>query len=247
MIVYLNSHDFPESMYTRHTHGASIFTTVDTRDIRTVRATEDMLVSDMVHAILNDRVLEPQISMQAQAVSYRPAIQERSIWRLIINSHGNVGRIAVGEGLSISNVHHLAELRPYFTPLSAGGHGVLIDACLVASDEREIRVREIRGSTAIASAVPMVAIDQSSRGRFSGRSEGAGLQFLRAMSTALQTKVTAGIEIQQGPNGIHTGGMEGSFIRVFPNGTYQFVYQAYQGGTSWSTIAIEPAPSDSTG
>jgi hypothetical protein len=212
MIIYLNSHDFPNARYSRHLRSDG---TYDTSDVRVIVADMGTPVAQMAASIINN------------AHTHAP-IPERSIWRLILNSHGNTGYIALGEGISILNVENLAALRPYFTPLSAGGHGVLIDACLVASDSA-YRHYQVSSSTGI--------IQESTYGAFSGEAR-RGLQFLRAMARTLNTKVTAGIEIQFGPNGIDNSSLEGPYIRVFPDGTYQFIQQQYNRRWQHNTLLM---------
>ncbi|NNG02584.1 MAG: hypothetical protein HKM95_00590 [Inquilinus sp.] len=59
------------------------------------------------------------------------AQNERSIWLLILNSHGGPGTVSIGAGLDAATVFHLAPVRTYMTP---GGRGVEIHACNVASE-----------------------------------------------------------------------------------------------------------------
>ncbi|MBN8682925.1 MAG: hypothetical protein J0L99_09730 [Chitinophagales bacterium] len=205
MIVYLNSTDFAHSIYTRHLRADGLIAS----DVRVIQIDRGISVADMARAVINN------------ARTGHP-IAERSIYRLIINSHGSPGSIAIGNGINVNNVNDLAPLRPYFTPLSQGGHGVLIDACLVAG-----------GSS---TSGPLVygsddnACEQEPRFRYIGSmvcEPRAGYGFMMEMARVLDTKITAGFNIQFGPNGRDAGGLEGNYIRVFPNGLTQIIERQY--------------------
>ncbi len=203
MIICLNSSDFPNTVYSRHLRADGLISS----DVRIIVVSQDTPVADMAQAIINN------------ARTGRP-IAERSIYRLIINAHGAPGRIGIGVGLNVNNVADLAPLRPYFTPLGSGGHGVLIDACLVASGNETSGAYIYSGNSC--------ELEPAFRYRGSMICEpGAGYGFITEMARVLDTKITAGFNAQFGNNGPDSGEIEGSYIRVFPNGRTQIVERNY--------------------
>lgn len=218
MIIYLNSHDFPNAFYTRHLRADGTLAS----EVRIIRAQPAWTVDDIVYNVIHSEPLAaPRTpTFTTTRPARRPAIPERSIFRLIINSHGYIGRIGIGRGVCVENVRQLAPLRRYFTPLSDGGHGVLVDACLVASNSayREPDSR-IRG----------IGMCEPVRSRPDVCEQVGGYGFMMEMAQVLQTKITAGIELQISPGGggADPGSLDGTYIRVFPNGTSQMVVQSY--------------------
>lgn len=217
MIIYLNSHDFPDAIYARHATGAL------SSEVRMIVAQPDWSANFIAQRVIHSEPIVRTAPTTAPPTlqSSRPAISERSIYRLIINSHGYLGYIGIGTGIHIGNLDDLAALRPYFTPLANGGHGVLIDACLVASSMTYTEILTDRG-----------ILWDTTRRRVRGDgqcSPTGGYGFLMEMARVLQTKITAGIEIQFSPGrgGADRSSLEGTYIRVFPDGRHQIVVQSY--------------------
>jgi hypothetical protein len=85
--------------------------------------------SQIKHVVINDRMSVRQVVGAVQTASPKP----KSIWHLLINTHGNAGRIDVGTGLTPTTAREFALLKPYMNP---GGAGTLIGACGAASGKR---------------------------------------------------------------------------------------------------------------
>jgi hypothetical protein len=54
----------------------------------------------------------------------------RSIWRLMVNCHGEPGLISLGEGITVWNASVFSDLRPFMTP---NGSGITIGCCYAAA------------------------------------------------------------------------------------------------------------------
>jgi len=215
MIIYLNSHDFPDAIYARHSAGAL------SSEVRTIVAQPDWSANFIAQRVIHSEPIPRSAPTMGTSPRSRPAIPARSINRLIINSHGYTGYIGIGTGIHIGNLDDLAALRPYFTPLANGGHGVLIDACLVAADSTYAETVTDRG---------ILWDTTRTRERGVGMcSPTGGYGFLMEMARTLQTKITAGVEIQFSPGGggVDRSSLEGTYIRVFPDGRHQMVVQTY--------------------
>lgn len=205
MIFYLNSADFPKAFFARHgdKNGPG-------PNVKMLTVPHKSPVNEVV-AIMIDMIKT-----------------KKSVENLIINSHGLPGRIMLGVGIGIRNVQLLAPLGEFFKPYDKGGLGVTIDACLIASGR--VRFHSEKENFANACS-PSLQDGQPNRNGFVGSQvceQGTGYDFMWEMAKVLNTRVTAGINVQFGEEeGPDDSDFEGDFVSVLPNGNTQFTDQPY--------------------
>jgi len=82
--------------------------------------------SEIKHLYVNESTLIRQVISRITSA----ARNARSIWRLMVNCHGEPGIIMLGEGITVWNASVFSELRPFMTP---GGSGITIGCCYAAA------------------------------------------------------------------------------------------------------------------
>jgi hypothetical protein len=91
---------------------ASYHRSVPAAEIKHVYVTESMFIRQVIAAITG------------------AARNARSIWRLMVNSHGEPGLIMLGEGITVWNASVFSELAPFMT---RGGSGITLGCCYAAA------------------------------------------------------------------------------------------------------------------
>lgn len=173
-------------------------------------------VPDVVHIIINQNSTVAQIVDEV----IRRVRNPRSIWLLIINSHGNSGMIALGRGIGIMDVTGLSPLAPY---MSLGGKGVEIHSCMVASS---VTSSERDAGHSGEYDVHRNPHDRNALIRTTPGMTNLGMTFLEYMAASLNVPVRAAIELQTGQTtsfgsdiGDTEGVFEGPWVTVWPNGS----------------------------
>jgi hypothetical protein len=139
------------------------------------------------HVYVNERRTMPEVV----AAVTRAVGHARSLWRLMINCHGEPGVIHIGQGLTVENVRAFRALRPFLTP---GGSGILVGSCLAAA-----------GAVLHGTARGCIREESSADN---------GLALLIELARNANTTVIGALDEQI------TWELNGPVLRVLPTGTY---------------------------
>lgn len=174
-----------------------------------------------------------------------------TIRKLNVMSHGNAGRVMIGETMTYDNI---GGMQPLLGRFSASNEGVLFHGCRIASavfdrNPRRIHVLDREACALIESSDPaalhdeMVGSwnDQPYEDTMIGRTGSTGYNFLRRAAITMGVNVTAPVDRQitvltdSGSDRIDTSGYEGTYVIVHPNDTPTDIAH----GTTWGSVRRE--------
>ena len=144
---------------------------------------------EIKHVYVNESTLIRQVIARITGA----ARSARSIWRLMVNCHGEPGLISLGEGVTVWNASVFADVQPFMTP---NGSGITIGCCYAAAGGMGQGGRGPRGYL-----------------RLESRAEN-GLTLLTEIARYSGVKVEGAVDEQI------TWDLNGPVLTIFPDGSY---------------------------